>query len=185
MLIRRQLRWHERLLQTLQLQLSKAALTSLGAPWGTSRFRCGTAAAGPEIVGKLPASSEDPRALKGHTERRAAVRVEPSSGPPLRPIDNTRPSGESDSFWEHNQDCGVVIPFFKRQNKSAWAAAMLWPISAVAKAASGINDQLSVSSDDSLASSAANYTHEGINPLRVAKSTSVCCKLNVQYYFYG
>lgn len=62
---------------------------------------------------------------------------------------------------------------------------MLWPISAVAKAASGINDQLSVSSDDSLASSAANYTHEGINPLRVAKSTSVCYKLNVQYYFYS
>lgn len=138
--------------------MSKAALTSLGAPWGTSRFRCGTAAAEPEIVGKLPASSEDLWALKGNTERRAAVRAEPSSGPPLRPIDNTHPSGESDSFWEHNQDCGVVIPFFKRQNKSAWAAAMLSPVSAVAEAASGINDPLSVSSNNSLASSAANDT---------------------------
>lgn len=35
---------------------------------------------------------------------------------------------------------------------------MLWPISAVAEAASGINDQLSVSSEDSLASSATNDT---------------------------
>lgn len=50
-----------------------AALTSLGAPWGTSRFHCVTAVAEPEILEKLQASSPDPWALNGH--RQAVISI--------------------------------------------------------------------------------------------------------------
>lgn len=110
---------HETFTSLWSPSLVRRMLTFLSAPWGTSKFRCATPAAGREPREQLPASCRGLRVLKEGSKARRAVRegkkVHSDLGGHMQGSMESLPAEVIEALSPWEEVCGSA-----RGNKTQW-----------------------------------------------------------------